>query len=111
MKIATVSILLGLGLPCVPAFAPNQVFTLPTVAKSGATASNVQVSKSYLSTRTLTSSIDSVKIISSALAARRPLLSEDDLAAPPDQKVIDAVESLGGYDVLASGELVILCVK
>ena len=96
MKIATVSILVGLGLPCVPAFAPNQAFTLPTVAKSGA----VQVSNKWSSS----SSSSSTKIFTSALAARRPLLSEDDLAAPPDPKVIDAVESLGGYDVLASGE-------
>jgi len=95
MKITTVSILVGLGLPCFPAFAPNQAFTLPTIAKSGGATS-------YLSTR---STSNSVKIISSALAARRPLLSEDDLAAPPDQKVIEAVESLGGNDVLASGEL------
>jgi len=92
MKITTVSILVGLGLPCFPAFAPNQAFTLPTIAKSGGATS-------YLSTR---STSNSVKIISSALAARRPLLSEDDLAAPPDQKVIEAVESLGGNDVLAS---------
>jgi len=41
-------------------------------------------------------------IIPSTLSARRPLLSEDDLAAPPDQKVIEAVKSLGGNDVLAS---------
>lgn len=36
-------------------------------------------------------------------AARRPLLSEDDLAAPPSEKVIEAVQRLGGNDVLASG--------
>lgn len=35
-------------------------------------------------------------------AARRPLLSEDDLAAPPSEKVIEAVNRLGGNDVLAS---------
>ncbi len=38
----------------------------------------------------------------SLLAARRQLLSEDDLAAPPNQKVIEAVEQLGGNDVVAS---------
>lgn len=36
------------------------------------------------------------------LFARRPLLSEDDLAAPPNTAVIKAVEKLGGNDVLAS---------
>ena len=36
------------------------------------------------------------------LFARRKLLSEDNLAAPPDPKVIEAVQSLGGNDVLAS---------
>ena len=39
-----------------------------------------------------------------ALFARRPLLSEDDLAAPPNTAVIKAVEKLGGNDVLASGK-------
>lgn len=39
-----------------------------------------------------------------SLFARRKLLSEDNLAAPPDPKVIEAVQSLGGNDVLASGE-------
>ena len=38
------------------------------------------------------------------LFARRQILSEDDLAAPPDQKIIEAVEKLGGNDVLASGK-------
>ena len=33
-------------------------------------------------------------------AARRPLLSEDDLAAPPSEKVIEAVNRLGGNDKL-----------
>jgi hypothetical protein len=41
-----------------------------------------------------------------SLFARRKLLSEDNLAAPPDPKVIEAVQSLGGNDVLASGECI-----
>lgn len=36
------------------------------------------------------------------LGARRPLLSEDDLATPPDPKVIEAVETLNSNNVLAS---------
>lgn len=36
------------------------------------------------------------------LQARRPLLSEDDLATPPNPKVIEAVEKMGGNNVLAS---------
>ena len=88
MKIAAVSILLGILLPCYPAFAPNRVSLLPPA-----------------STRDVTfTKYPSRNIIPSTLSARRPLLSEDDLAAPPDQKVIEAVESLGGNDVLASGE-------
>lgn len=39
------------------------------------------------------------------LGARRPLLSEDDLATPPDPKVIEAVETLNSNNVLASGTL------
>jgi hypothetical protein len=38
------------------------------------------------------------------LLARRPILSEDDLAAPPDKKIIEAVEKIGRNDVLASGK-------
>lgn len=37
-----------------------------------------------------------------SLLARRPLLSEDDLATPPDPKVIEAVESLNSKNVVAS---------
>mmetsp|Transcript_6778 Transcript_6778/g.9765 ORF Transcript_6778/g.9765 Transcript_6778/m.9765 type:complete len:598 (+) Transcript_6778:54-1847(+) len=33
---------------------------------------------------------------------RRPILSEDDLAQPPDSRVIQAVEKLGGSSVIAS---------
>lgn len=42
--------------------------------------------------------------ITKSLYARRPLLSEDDLATPPDPKVIEAVESLKSNNVLASGK-------
>ena len=35
---------------------------------------------------------------------RRSLLSEDDLARPPDKRVIKAVEDIGGNDILASGK-------
>lgn len=35
-------------------------------------------------------------------AFRRPILSEDDLAAPPDRNVLDAVEKMGKNDMLAS---------
>lgn len=36
------------------------------------------------------------------LRLRRPLLSEDDMAQPPDNRVIKAVEDIGGNDILAS---------
>ena len=38
------------------------------------------------------------------LRLRRPLLSEDDMAQPPDNRVIKAVEDIGGNDILASGK-------
>ena len=38
---------------------------------------------------------------------RRPLLSEDDLAKPPDSKIINAVESIRGGKVIASGTFLI----
>lgn len=53
-------------------------------------------------TPTFTTAFDGGSSCLSLHALRRPLLSEDDLAAPPDQKVIEAVEQLGGNDVLAS---------
>ena len=91
MKIVAVSILVG-ALPCYPAFTPSRVSLLPPVSTRGA------ISTKYPSRNR------NNNITPSTLSARRPLLSEDDLAAPPDQKVIEAVESLGGNDVLASGE-------
>lgn len=39
-----------------------------------------------------------------SLLARRPLLSEDDLATPPNPKVIEIVEKMGGKNVIASGK-------
>ena len=47
-------------------------------------------------------SLDRQRTLSS-LAARRPILSEDDLAVPPNKKVLDVVEKMDNDRILASG--------
>jgi hypothetical protein len=39
----------------------------------------------------------------SSLFLARPILSENDLATPPDRRVIQAVEDLQGTQIIASG--------
>lgn len=46
-------------------------------------------------------SLDRQRTLSS-LAARRPILSEDDLAVPPNKKVLDVVEKMDNDRILAS---------
>jgi hypothetical protein len=58
---------------------------------------------SSVSFRTPTTTHTSNTASPATLFARRRILSEDDLASPPDQKIIETVESLGRNDVLASG--------
>mmetsp|Transcript_6973 Transcript_6973/g.13159 ORF Transcript_6973/g.13159 Transcript_6973/m.13159 type:complete len:587 (+) Transcript_6973:35-1795(+) len=82
-------------IPQCQAFAPPHLVRLTSTSRS-----TISISSSPVTSR-IPSTIQHVRITTS-LDARRPLLSEDDLATPPDPKVIEAVESLNSNNVLAS---------
>ena len=64
----------------------------------------VPMSKTGFSTKPHLTANPSIRPSQHSLLARRPLLSEDDLATPPNPKVIEVVEKMGGTNVIASGK-------
>lgn len=100
--------LCGGGSPAASAFTPSSsvprfIAPIPSVSTSKAFQSSSGVVRPRSSART-----SALRMASSGggplalLAGGRPLLSEDDMAAPPDDRVVEAVERGGSANVIAS---------